>query len=337
MLSIVLVTYRSWDLLSENIVDLYNDIHGKNPAFPGWEVVVIDNDCSETKKSAAFRQRFPKIHLIEAPGDYGYAYACNRGAEAAGNPFLVFGSADLRAPSTCFHALLEAKRAHPGYAILTAPQMGVNGKLQRAAAPFTKLWNYWGWMRAVKRIIPGQLHFDSRPPPDRIDDIVTVDWVSGSLLMINKDDLESVGYWSENYWLYCEDEDLCRRVTNQGKRVGFFPGPVFTHIHATSTRGSNEETALYKSETVLSKQVYLSIHEKNFQGMLLKTLIRWQTTTTGPIYRLLSLLTGRTVKEIEIGRLKHQRLSAYYRRVKRTGYEISEHAFAYDPEKTDSE
>lgn len=333
MLSIILVTYRSWELLADNLSGLYPELDAEGSPAADWEIIVVDNDCGEPEKAAAFRRKFPKVRVVEAHGDYGYAYGCNRGADTASNPYLLFGSADLTAPLTSFQALLDARRKHPEYAILTAPQKGLNGRLQRAVAPFTKLGNYFGWMRAVQRAVSGRKHFDPRTPPDRLEGIVPVDWVSGSLVLMHVDDLREVGGWSERFWLYCEDEDLCRRIRKAGKQVGYFPGPAFTHIHATSTRGSNEETALYKSETVLSKQLYLSLHEDNPSGRLLKRLIRWQTGIAYPIYGLLSALTARKVDKIEIKRLIHRRLRNYYRRVARTGYEISEHAFAYEPEK----
>ena len=331
MLAIVLVTYRSWELLTENISGLYDDVYGENSSVQDWEIVVVDNDCGEPEKSEEFQSRFPKVTVVTAHGDYGYGYGGNRGADASKNPYLVFGSADLTAPVAAFQALLQARLDNPDYAILTAPQQGLNGKLQRATASFTKLWNYFGWIRAIRKIVSNKSTFDPRNPPADLSEIVPVEWVSGSLVLISRDDFEAVGGWNEKFWLYCEDEDLCRRVHKAGQRVGYFPGPVFTHIHATSTRGTPQETALYKSETVLSKQVYLSLHEDNAQGRLLKKLIRLQSYLSFPVYSLLSLITGRSVNKLEIQRLIHKRLVAYYARVNRTGYEISEHAAAYDP------
>ena len=46
-----------------------------------------------------------------------------------------------------------------------------------------------------------------------------VDWVSGMFMMIDSCFFRKIGYLDENYYLYYEDVDLCRKIKNLNKKV----------------------------------------------------------------------------------------------------------------------
>jgi hypothetical protein len=156
--------------------------------------------------------------------------------------------------------------------------------------------------------------------------MVPVEWVSGALVLIRKSDFDKLGGWDEDLWLYCEDEDLCRRAHENGMKVGYYTPPRFIHAHAVSTRGTVEETAIYKSETIISKQIYLTKHEPNLSGDFLRYLIRLQTYWGLPLFELLSLLTGKSVDKVELKKHIHRRLKNHYRKWRKTGQMLSEYA-----------
>jgi len=56
-----------------------------------------------------------------------------------------------------------------------------------------------------------------------------VDWVSGSFLILRRGLLETVGLFDEQFFLYCEDVDYCRRVKEAGYRVFYVPEAKITH------------------------------------------------------------------------------------------------------------
>ena len=39
-----------------------------------------------------------------------------------------------------------------------------------------------------------------------------IGWVSGSFLLIRKNDFKSIGGWDEDFWMYAEDMDICKRA-----------------------------------------------------------------------------------------------------------------------------
>ncbi len=327
MLSIILVTYRSWELLEENIDHLLQSSGlGRDDPTP-WEIIVVNNDADEDRDGAvAFKGKFPHVRILQAFGDRGYGYSCNRGAEVANGDAYLFGGSDLKMEGPQLDILLKGLRDHPDYAILSAPQDDRRGRLQRSFAPFTRIGNHFSFLRWFQRRFQPGRHLDPRTPPEELPEMLPVEWVSGSLVLIRREAFDRLGGWDEDLWLYCEDEDLCRRAHEKGMHVGYYTPPRFIHAHAVSTRGTVQETAIYKSETIISKLIYLTKHEPNASGDFLRTLIRLQTHLGLPLFEILSLLTARSVKKIELKKFIHRRLKAHYKNWRATGQMLSEYA-----------
>jgi glycosyltransferase involved in cell wall biosynthesis len=68
----------------------------------------------------------------------------------------------------------------------------------------------------------------------------TVDWVSGACMLVRRTAFDEVGGFNEDYWMYWEDADLCRRLVNKGWEVHFEPTAVVQH--ATGASGVSPRT-----------------------------------------------------------------------------------------------
>jgi GT2 family glycosyltransferase len=162
-----------------------------------------------------------------------------------------------------------------------------------------------------------------------VKEILGVDWVSGSLLLISRENFDRLNGWDEDYWLYREDEDICRRAHDLGMKAGYFPGASFVHSHASSTRSNPETRILTKSETALSTYLYLLKHDRSTSGDILRFLMRLQTWISYPLLTLLDLLTFNSVGNLNQKRLIHQRLRDYYKRIRKTGISVSDMSISY--------
>src|SRR5439155_2634693 len=57
----------------------------------------------------------------------------------------------------------------------------------------------------------------------------SAEWVSGACLMVRRSALEELGGWDEDFFLYSEDIDLCRRLWRSGRKVRFEPSATSVH------------------------------------------------------------------------------------------------------------
>lgn len=56
-----------------------------------------------------------------------------------------------------------------------------------------------------------------------------VAWVSGAVLIIERKIFEAVGKFDEKFFLYKEEEDLCKRIRNLGYNIAYSPQITFQH------------------------------------------------------------------------------------------------------------
>lgn len=270
-LSIIIVSYRSWDDLGrclDSIASLADS--GDSSA----EIIVVDND-SDASRRATFAADYPSVRFIESAGNYGFAYGCNRGAREATGAELLFLNPDARDPRGVISRFLEAKRERPGVAILTVRQVDARGAPQRIFGPFPTVLNLTGPARALLRLLKPGAYPDPRA---RFAGELRVDWVSGAALMISRAALDRLGGWCEDFWMYSEDVDLCRRAANQGMIVACRGDIVLEHRHGGSSRADSKTAALTRAEVVISRHLYAHRHLGRLHaGMyhLLVALTRW--------------------------------------------------------------
>jgi hypothetical protein len=75
-------------------------------------------------------------------------------------------------------------------------------------------------------------------------------WVTGAAMLCSGEMLSRIctgdrGYWREELFMYFEEFDLCRRVNQQGGRVGACPSARVTHKEASSSGGRGSPLMFY--------------------------------------------------------------------------------------------
>ena len=84
-----------------------------------------------------------------------------------------------------------------------------------------------------------------------------VETVTGCFMFIEKEVFEKVGYLDENFFMYYEDLEFCRRVHEKGGyKVVFYPTASIIHHRAMSSDKKSSEAV---EQTYLSALRYMRI------------------------------------------------------------------------------
>ena len=321
-LSIVTVNYRSWDHLRTAIDGLLPAAHFDEGL---WEFIVVDN-ASGGDELEQFRERYKKVRFLENTGNLGFASANNLGACHAEGEYLLFMNPDVVAEPAQVETLVREKEAHPEIELLTATQLDGRGRLQKSFDQFPDLLTYFRTIRSLlRKLVPSRY-----PDPRRQrDDIVRCDWISGSLLMLSREDFERIGGWSEDFWMYAEDMDICRRAADLGMTRALTPSAQFTHLHGGASRRNPEVTLITKSEVMISAHVYIRRHFKGVHQLANHVIVGLRNLVPLLVGGLANLLTLGQVPSIHLrGRLLGA-LLGYYARVATSGNWLSQRAPNY--------
>jgi N-acetylglucosaminyl-diphospho-decaprenol L-rhamnosyltransferase len=226
-LDVGIVAYRSRRLLR----DCLTSLHEHEPARP-MHVVVVDNDSRDG--TAEMVREFPRVDLIEAGRNLGFAAATNVAARRGNAPYFLALNPDTRVQPGVLDCLLRVMD--------NRPEVGICGcRLEREDGSFD---------HAAKRAFPTPLgalaHFTRIGRSDGAPAALAqyrapnvehgpVDAVSGAFMLIRRRALDEVGPFDEGYWLYMEDLDLCYRFAKAGWATWYDPSVVVTHVKGGSS------------------------------------------------------------------------------------------------------
>ncbi len=256
--AVVIVTYRSAALTIACLRSLQHE--RSNPAL-GIRAVVVDNasgDLAEISRAVDHNQWSSWVSLVAAPRNGGFAYGNNLGIErayAAATPsyvYLLNPDTEVRAGAVA--GLVQFLEAHPEAGIAGSSFETAEGRDWKIAFRFptllgelehglelgvvTRLLSRWAVVRHMNE------HCEA------------VDWVSGSSMMIRPEVFAAVGGLDENYFLFFEETDLCRRARRAGFTIWYVPQSRVMHIGGGSTSVSSRKRVRLPSYWFESRRRY---------------------------------------------------------------------------------
>lgn len=250
-LSVIIVNYEAWNKLSDCLGSLLPLLEDGIVA----EVVVVDNQ-SPSSFLAQFKSDFPQVNFYANDANRGFAQACNYGASLAVGEVFLFLNPDTIVNAETISAMMKIIGQRE-LTILSCQQTDEGGRLSKSGAAYKQ----FGFSKLKKK---------ETNPKEISPGLFQMDWVSGSVFMMQKSGYERYGGWNEDFWMYCEDEDFCRRVNEGGGQVALLSEPTIIHAHGGSSRLNVKVSALTKTEVLISTHIYFSHFVFGLKGVFLQ-------------------------------------------------------------------
>jgi GT2 family glycosyltransferase len=95
-----------------------------------------------------------------------------------------------------------------------------------------------------------------------------VDWVSGAAMIINKVIFDRVYGFDEDYFLFYEDADLCKRINDIGSKIFYLPFDGLVHYKGENVNKSFSTDTYYYSKK--SQLIYYKKHNNLANRILLR-------------------------------------------------------------------
>jgi hypothetical protein len=289
-LGIVIVNYRTCDLLRECLQSIY-----ESRGDFGYEVCVVDN-CSQDGSCAMVGQEFPQVRLIESEVNGGYAYANNLGLRALGfaqtSEVLTTDSGQLKqkheVKTSGKHAVETSEVfSSPGYALLLNPDTLLPPSALQEMLGFMKAHPEAGVAGPRLVLADGSLDLACRrsfPSPEvsfyRMvglsklfpksrrfgrynltyldpDEVAEVDSVVGAFMLVRAEALRQVGLLDESFFMYGEDLDWAYRIKKAGWKVYYNPQVTVLHYKRAASRHSRKASyEFYRAMRIFYRKHY---------------------------------------------------------------------------------
>ncbi len=198
-----------------------------------WEIIVVDNASAQ---GVAKLENEPGITLIHNSENRGFGAGCNLGAAASSGRYLFFFNPDTRMNNYATAILVSYLDAHPEVGGVGPKVLDKNGKLHFGAArSFHSLTTEFLEHSALAFRFPKHRFFGSPYYGDWDHDSTRpVDSLIGAAMMFRRDVFEALDGFDEDYFLYCEEVDLCHRARKAGYPVHYVHDAVITHLEKYS-------------------------------------------------------------------------------------------------------
>jgi len=229
-ISIIIVNWNTKDLLR----DCLNSVI-EQTAKADYEIIVVDNNSTDGSIDMV-KSEFKEAVLIENSKNLGFARANNRGIKVSKGRYVCLVNSDIILLDNCLDKLVSFMESNPR-AGMAGPRI-LNGDmtLQYSCRHFPSIWNNLCQSIGLNHIFPKSPFFS-----DWImnywnhDSTRDVDALSGCLWIIRREALDDIGLLDEEFFIYGEDLDFCKRMRNANWDVSFYPEAQAIHLGGASS------------------------------------------------------------------------------------------------------
>lgn len=260
--SIIIVNWNTRELLRRCLDSIYATI----PPLP-FEAIVVDN-ASEDGSADMVADCFPQATLIRSESNLGFAAGNNLGLRRASGRYVMLLNPDTELLPGAVREMIGFADAHPGVAVVGPKLLNPDGSLQKNGRTFTSLWRealgltklYHVWARLDRKADWGRLDFDV---PARVDE------VSGACMLVRKSVVDEIGLLDERFFMYYEEVDWCRRMSEAGWEVHYLPSARVIHHWS---QGAKKSGLTGSRIAFRSQYLYFRKHHGLAQALALRTL-----------------------------------------------------------------
>ncbi len=293
-ISVVILNWNTERLLRRCIAS----IKSSTKTGVDYEIIVVDN-ASEDGSRAMVTSEFPDVKLVTNKKNIGFGAGNNRGAALARGRYILFLNSDTEMHEDCLLKMMRYADEHLEVGIIGPKLLNTDGSLQYSCRHYPNLATGFFRNTPLGRLFPANRH-NSDYLMSSWDHATNrnVDWVSGAALMIRRETANEVGMFDEDYFMYCEDVDLCRRVNmarrsmapEENWKVTYVPSASITHFIG---RSSDKVPTRMTYEFHRSQYLFYRKHYLHSTPIVLRPLI-----PVGIIMRALGQLIRYRVKHI---------------------------------------
>jgi len=233
-LSIIIVNWNSLSLLRTCLASIYKHIRGGS-----FEVIVVDN-ASREDDIDSLKERFPDVVTIKSAVNLGFAGANNLGFKRSSGDYLLFLNPDTEVIGDAVHEMLRRSGTLPDAGVIGCKLLNTDGSVQTSCIQkFPTIPNQLIDFEYLRLRWPNCSLWDIGPLFAKSDKPVSVEIISGACMLLKRDVFERAGMFTEDYFMYAEDWDLCYKVASLGLRNYYVGNAEVIHHGGQSSNQVN--------------------------------------------------------------------------------------------------
>jgi len=229
-LSIIIVNWNSTAYLLKCLESVCAHTH--ETAF---EVIVVDN-ASPDGDVGIVKERYPDTIVIESRENLGFARANNLGVRASKGKYVVFLNPDTVLTNAAFDLMLRQAGSLRSVGAMGCTLLNEDGSIQTACIQtFPTILNQLLDLDVLRNRFPACPLWNIAPLFAGGTEPSRVEVISGACVMFRREVFAKVGQFSEEYFMYAEDLDLCCKSAKAGFTNYYIPQGQIIHYGGKSS------------------------------------------------------------------------------------------------------
>lgn len=255
-ISIIIVNYNALTMVLDCVESIKK--HLRNISY---EVIIVDNNQkSEFKiKSEELSKILPTTNyqLLNSSNN-GFGSANNLGSKNAQGEYLLLLNPDTLIYDDSINKMLNFIKNHNEIGALSC-LMGPNQKILQKY--------FFGKFQSLASVTIRRYNYQKI---DSSKEFFYTDIVTGACLMIKKETYNKLGGFDERFFMYLEDDDLCKRLVDAGYKNAVLNTARIIHLEGKSISKNAERKNIYYK----SQDLYWRKHNGIFPTLIMR-LLRW--------------------------------------------------------------
>lgn len=251
--SIIIVNYNT----SKLILDCVKSIKEKTDSI-SYEIIVVDNNSPHDDGLILLAEN-PDVIFIKALENLGFGRANNLGTKHASGEYFFFLNPDTMLINNAIYEMVNFLKTNSGVGACGGNLFDAEGRpthsYSRLFPSIIKEIDY-ALRRGISKMIFGHNH-----EFNHTGKALEVAFVTGADLMIPRSVWNSVGGFSDDFFMYFEETELEYRINKAGFRVYSIPTAKIVHLEGKSfTLNVEREKRILRGRFVYFHKVYGKVY-----------------------------------------------------------------------------
>lgn len=233
-LSIIIVSWNVKPLLERCLKSIFE--HGKGLNL---EIIVVDNNSKDGSQEflRILSQKKNNLHIILNNANLGFAKANNLGIVQAQGEYILLLNPDTEILDGALQKTVKFLEQNDDCGIIGCQLVGIDGKIQPSVRNFPTVLSHALIFLKLHLVFPQLKIFRDYFLYDfdyaKRDE---VDQAMGAFLMTKRSVIKEIGLLDENFYLWFEEVDFCKRIKDGGWKIIYYPEAKVLHHGSQSFR-----------------------------------------------------------------------------------------------------
>jgi GT2 family glycosyltransferase len=215
-------------------------------------ILIVDNHSGDDSVSILERHISAFAEILPLPENIGFSSGNNAGAKRTRKPLILFLNADASLEPGAMQQMIDAMYANPSIGVICPSLYGPKEEPQASAylllGPL-RILNMLLGLNKIGKLIKCQLLAGNADLKHNDEYTGFIQSAYGACMLVRRNAFESVNGFDEDFFLYCEETDLCLRMQIAGWKIYRCGKARVKHWHGQSANKTVRKSLILMSES----------------------------------------------------------------------------------------